>query len=124
MSDKSTDQLIKDALSSSTRAISKNKDFELNFGIDSTSGNSIPKVTSSKKDLLLSRGKADKIAIKEKYSHERPNTRTGNAELDQILSDQNEIRLEILGSLQFSGVKNNLHSIFLESLEDLSLIHI
>ena len=118
MSDKSTDQLIKDALSSSTRAISKNKDFELNFGIDSTSGNSIPKVTSSKKDLLLSRGKADKIAIKEKYSHERPNTRTGNAELDQILSDQNEIRLEILGSLQFSGVKNNLHSIFLESLED------
>ena len=75
MSDKSTDQLIKDALSSSTRAISKNKDFELNFGIDSTSGNSIPKVTSSKKDLLLSRGKADKIAIKEKYSHEKPNTR-------------------------------------------------
>ena len=28
MSDKSTDQLIKDALSSSTRAISKNKDFD------------------------------------------------------------------------------------------------
>ena len=118
MSDKSSDQVIKDALSSSTRAISKNKELELSFGIDSLSSNSIPKVSSSKEDLVFSRGKSDKIALKEKYSTESPNKITGVAELDQILFDQNEIRLEILGSLQFSGVKNNLHSVFLESLKD------
>ena len=118
MSDKSSDQVIKDALSSSTRAISRNKELELSFGIDSISSNSIPKVSSSKEDLVFSRGKSDKIALKEKYSFESPNKVTGVAELDQILIDQNEIRLEILGSLQFSGVRNNLHSVFLKSLED------
>ena len=91
MSDKSSDQVIKDALSSSTRAISKNKELELSFGIDSLSSNSIPKVSSSKEDLVFSRGKSDKIALKEKYSTESPNKITGVAELDQILFDQNEI---------------------------------
>ena len=86
--------------------------------MDSLSGNSIPKVSSSKKDLIASRGKADKIALKEKYSFEKPNKITGIQELDQILFEQNDIRLDILGSLQFAGVKKNLHKNFLDSLEN------
>ena len=117
MNDKSKDQILKDALSSSTRAISQKKELEISFGIDSLSGNSIPKISTSKKDLIVSRGKADKIALKEKYSFEKPNKITGIQELDQILFEQNDVRLDILGSLQFSGVKNNLHRIFLDSLE-------
>ena len=117
MNDKSKDQILKDALSSSTRAISQKKELEISFGIDSLSGNSIPKISPSKKDLIVSRGKADKIALKEKYSFEKPNKITGIQELDQILFEQNDVRLDILGSLQFSGVKNNLHRIFLDSLE-------
>tara|TARA_B100001057_G_scaffold76630_1_gene71355 strand:- start:2188 stop:3945 length:1758 start_codon:yes stop_codon:yes gene_type:complete len=117
LNDKSKDQILKDALSSSTRAISQKKELEISFGIDSLSGNSIPKISPSKKDLIVSRGKADKIALKEKYSFEKPNKITGIQELDQILFEQNDVRLDILGSLQFSGVKNNLHRIFLDSLE-------
>ena len=117
MNDKSREQVVKDALSSSTRAISQKKELEITFGMDSLSGNSIPKVSSSKKDLIASRGKADKIALKEKYSFEKPNKITGIQELDQILFEQNDIRLDILGSLQFAGVKKNLHKNFLDSLE-------
>ena len=117
MNDKSREQVVKDALSSSTRAISQKKELEITFGMDSLSGNSIPKVSSSKKDLITSRGKADKIALKEKYSFEKPNKITGIQELDQILFEQNDIRLDILGSLQFAGVKKNLHKNFLDSLE-------
>ena len=116
LNDKSREQVVKDALSSSTRAISQKKDLEITFGLDSLSGNSIPKVSSSKKDLVASRGKADKIALKEKYSFEKPNKITGIQELDQILFEQNDIRLDILGSLQFAGVKKNLHKNFLDSL--------
>ena len=54
MNDKSKDQILKDALSSSTRAISQKKELEISFGIDSLSGNSIPKISSSKKDLIVS----------------------------------------------------------------------
>ena len=53
MNDKSREQVVKDALSSSTRAISQKKELEITFGLDSLSGNSIPKVSSSKKDLVL-----------------------------------------------------------------------
>ena len=55
LNDKSKEQVVKDALSSSTRAISQKKELEITFGMDSLSGNSIPKVSSSKKDLIASR---------------------------------------------------------------------
>ena len=38
-------------------------------------------------------------------------------ELDQSLSVQNSVRIEVLGSLQYKGLKSNLRNNFVEELE-------
>ena len=117
MSDRSKEQILKEALSSSSRAISSKTDLELNFGSDSIHSNSIPLPESSLRGLSLSRAKADKIALKEKFSNESRSEITGINELDQSLSVQNSVRIEVLGSLQYKGLKSNLRNNFVEELE-------
>ena len=116
MSDRSKEQVIKEALSSSTRVISTKQDLEISFGSDSIQSNSIPLDDLSSENLALSRAKADKVALKEKFSFERKNNSTGVIELDQSLNEQNNVRIEILGSLQFKGLKNNLRKNFVDEL--------
>ena len=116
MSDRSKEQVIKEALSSSTRVISTKQDLEISFGSDSIQSNSIPLDDLSSENLALSRAKADKVALKEKFSFERKNSSTGVVELDQSLNEQNNVRIEILGSLQFKGLKNNLRKNFVDEL--------
>ena len=64
----------------------------------------------------MTRAKADKIALKEKFSNEERSKLTGFYELDQSLKEQNEVRIELLGSLQFKGLKNNLRKNFINEL--------
>ena len=116
MSDRSKEQVIKEALSSSTRAISSKQELEISFGSDSIQSNSVPLKDLSPENLALSRAKADKVALKEKFSYERKNSSTGVLELDQSLKEQNNIRIEILGSLQFKGLKGNLRKNFIDEL--------
>ena len=116
MSDRSKEQVIKEALSSSTRAISSKQELEISFGSDSIQSNSVPLKDLSPENLALSRAKADKVALKEKFSYERKNSSTGVPELDQSLNEQNNIRIEILGSLQFTGLKGNLRKNFVDEL--------
>ena len=116
MSDRSKEQVIKEALSSSTRAISSKQELEISFGSDSIQSNSVPLKDLSPENLALSRAKADKVALKEKFSYERKNSSTGVLELDQSLNEQNNIRIEILGSLQFKGLKGNLRKNFVDEL--------
>ncbi len=116
MSDRSKEQVIKEALSSSTRVISTKQDLEISFGSDSIQSNSVPLDDLSSENLALSRAKADKVALKEKFSFERKNNSTGVIELDQSLNEQNNVRIEILGSLQFKGLKNNLRKNFVDEL--------
>ena len=116
MSDRSKEQVIKEALSSSTRAISSKQELEISFGSDSIQSNSVPLKDLSPENLALSRAKADKVALKEKFSYERKNSSTGVLELDQSLNEQNNIRIEILGSLQFKGLKCNLRKNFIDEL--------
>ena len=116
MSDRSKEQVIKEALSSSTRVISTKQDLEISFGSDSIQSNSIPLDDLSSENLALSRAKADKVALKEKFSFERKNSSTGVVELDQSLNEQKNGRIEILGSLQFKGLKNNLRKNFVDEL--------
>ena len=116
MSDRSKEQVIKEALSSSTRAISSKQELEISFGSDSIQSNSVPLKDLSPENLALSRAKADKVALKEKFSYERKNSSTGVLELEQSLNEQNNIRIEILGSLQFKGLKGNLRKNFVDEL--------
>ena len=116
MSDRSKEQIVKEALSSSSRAISSKQELEISFGTDSIQSNSVPFDNLSKKSLAVTRAKADKIALKEKFSNEERSKLTGFYELDQSLKEQNEVRIEILGSLQFKGLKNNLRKNFINEL--------
>ena len=70
MSDRSKEQIVKEALSSSSRAISSKQESQPCFGIDSIQSNSVPFDDLSKKSLSMTRAKADKIALKEKFSKE------------------------------------------------------
>ena len=116
MSDRSKEQIVKEALSSSSRAISSKQELEISFGTDSIQSNSVPFDNLSKKSLAVTRAKADKIALKEKFSNEESSKLTGFFELDQSLKEQNEVRIELLGSLQFKGLKNNLRKNFINEL--------
>ena len=116
MSDRSKEQIVKEALSSSSRAISSKQELEISFGNDSIQSNSVPFDNLSKKSLAVTRAKADKIALKEKFSNEESSKLTGFFELDQSLKEQNEVRIELLGSLQFKGLKNNLRKNFIDEL--------
>ena len=116
MSDRSKEQIVKEALSSSSRAISSKQELEISFGTDSIQSNSVPFDDLSKKSLAVTRAKADKIALKEKFSNEESSKLTGFYELDQSLKEQNEVRIELLGSLQFKGLKNNLRKNFIDEL--------
>ncbi len=116
MSDRSKEQIVKEALSSSSRAISSKQELEISFGTDSIQSNSVPFDNLSKKSLAVTRAKADKIALKEKFSNEESSRLTGFYELDQSLKEQNEVRIELLGSLQFKGLKNNLRKNFINEL--------
>ena len=116
MSDRSKEQIVKEALSSSSRAISNKQELEISFGTDSIQSNSVPFDDLSKKSLAVTRAKADKIALKEKFSNEERSKLTGFYELDQSLKEQNEVRIELLGSLQFKGLKNNLRKNFIDEL--------
>ena len=116
MSDRSKEQIVKEALSSSSRAISSKQELEISFGTDSIQSNSVPFDDLSKKSLAVTRAKADKIALKEKFSNEESSRLTGFYELDQSLKEQNEVRIELLGSLQFKGLKNNLRKNFINEL--------
>ena len=116
MSDRSKEQIVKEALSSSSRAISSKQELEISFGTDSIQSNSVPFDDLSKKSLAVTRAKADKIALKEKFSNEESSKLTGFYELDQSLKEQNEVRIELLGSLQFKGLKNNLRKNFINEL--------
>ena len=116
MSDRSKEQIVKEALSSSSRAISSKQELEISFGTDSIQSNSVPFDDLSKKSLDVTRAKADKIALKEKFSNEESSKLTGFYELDQSLKEQNEVRIELLGSLQFKGLKNNLRKNFINEL--------
>ena len=116
MSDRSKEQIVKEALSSSSRAISSKQELEISFGADSIQSNSVPFDNLSKKSLAVTRAKADKIALKEKFSNEERSKLTGFYELDQSLKEQNEVRIELLGSLQFKGLKNNLRKNFINEL--------
>tara|TARA_B100000424_G_scaffold269113_1_gene265333 strand:- start:1053 stop:2810 length:1758 start_codon:yes stop_codon:yes gene_type:complete len=116
LSDRSKEQIVKEALSSSSRAISSKQELEISFGTDSIQSNSVPFDNLSKKSLAVTRAKADKIALKEKFSNEESSKLTGFYELDQSLKEQNEVRIELLGSLQFKGLKNNLRKNFINEL--------
>ena len=117
MSHKSTEQNVKDVINASSRAISKDKDLNLEVNYLQQVAEPGHNLQENIESIELSRGDADRQALLQKYKLlEKPLKRTGNSELDFLLKDFEAIRSEILGSKEFLGVKQNLRNLFLKNL--------
>ena len=117
MSQKSTEQNVKDVINASSRAISKDKDLNLEVNYLQQVAEPGHNLQENIESIQLSRGDADRQALLQKYKLlEMPLKKTGISELDFLLKDFEAIRSEILGSKEFLGVKQNLRNLFLKNL--------
>ena len=117
MSQKSTEQNVKDVINASSRAISKDKDLNLEVNYFQHVAEPGHNLEENIESIQLSRGDADRQALLQKYKLlEKPLKRTGISELDFLLKDFEAVRSEILGSKEFLGVKQNLRNLFLKNL--------
>ena len=117
MSQKSTEQNVKDVINASSRAISKDKDLNLEVSYLQQVAEPGHNLQENIESIQLSRGDADRQALLQKYKLlEKPLKRTGISELDFLLKDFEAVRSEILGSKEFLGVKQNLRNLFLKNL--------
>tara|TARA_X000000950_G_scaffold39085_1_gene41772 strand:- start:3012 stop:4763 length:1752 start_codon:yes stop_codon:yes gene_type:complete len=117
LSQKSTEQNVKDVINASSRAISKDKDLNLDVNYLQQVAEPGHNLRENIESIQLSRGDADRQALLQKYKLlEKPVKKTGISELDFLLKDFEAIRSEILGSKEFLGVKQNLRNLFLKNL--------
>ena len=114
-------ETIKEAVTAATRAISGNKELEINFG---GMGSSLPHPPKTLKELSAYRGKADSLACVEKYRDKSVRITSNNEKVNSLIKVMEDSRVEILGSMNYPGIATNIKSKFddkcklYESFED------
>ena len=117
----SQSETIKEAVTAATRAISGNKELEINFG---GMGSSLPHPPKTLKELSAYRGKADSLACVEKYRDKSVRIVSNNEKVNSLIKVMEDSRVEILGSMNYPGIATNIKSKFddkcklYESFED------
>ena len=117
----SQSETIKEAVTAATRAISGNKELEINFG---GMGSSLPHPPKTLKELSAYRGKADSLACVEKYRDKSVRIASKNEKVNSLIKVMEDSRVEILGSMNYPGIATNIKSKFddkcklYESFED------
>ena len=117
----SQSETIKEAVTAATRAISGNKELEINFG---GMGSSLPHPPKTLKELSAYRGKADSLACVEKYRDKSVRIASSNEKVNSLIKVMEDSRVEILGSMNYPGIATNIKSKFddkcklYESFED------
>ena len=117
----SQSETIKEAVTAATRAISGNKELEINFG---GMGSSLPHPPKTLKELSAYRGKADSLACVEKYRDKSVRIASNNEKVNSLIKVMEDSRVEILGSMNYPGIASNIKSKFddkcklYESFED------
>ena len=117
----SQSETIKEAVTAATRAISGNKELEINFG---GMGSSLPHPPKTLKELSAYRGKADSLACVEKYRDKSVRIASNNKKVNSLIKVMEDSRVEILGSMNYPGIATNIKSKFddkcklYESFED------
>ena len=117
----SQSETIKEAVTAATRAISGNKELEINFG---GMGSSLPHPPKTLKELSAYRGKADSLACVEKYRDKSLRIASNNEKVNSLIKVMEDSRVEILGSMNYPGIATNIKSKFddkcklYESFED------
>jgi cobaltochelatase CobT len=117
----SQSETIKEAVTAATRAISGNKELEINTG---GMGSSLPHPPKTLKELSAYRGKADSLACVEKYRDKSVRITSNNEKVNSLIKVMEDSRVEILGSMNYPGIATNIKSKFddkcklYESFED------
>ena len=110
-----SNESIKDAISSATRAIAKDSSLEINYGglsNSSTNSISLPNPPASKKKFPEYRGNADAVACAKRYRNQDISVDTGSSKINNLLIQLEDVRVEILGSKNFNGIAFNLKKRF------------
>lgn len=102
-------EVIKEAVTAATRAISGNSEIEVNFGGLGSATSGAPK---SKEELKSFRGKADSLACAEKYRDKSIRINSSTDKINSLIKVMEDTRVEILGSLDYPGVYSNIAAKF------------
>ena len=102
-------EVIKEAVTAATRAISGNSEIEVNFGGLGSATSGAPK---SREELKSFRGKADSLACAEKYRDKSIRINSSTDKINSLIKVMEDTRVEILGSLDYPGVYSNIAAKF------------
>ena len=108
-----SEENLKDAIASPTRALSKDPEIEITFSGAPTDSNLVlPNLPKKKSEIHSYRGIADALACSKRFSSQEIKIETGSEKINFLLSKAEDCRAEILGSKLYPGVNNNLKSRF------------
>ena len=108
-----SEESLKDAIASTTRALSKDPEIEITFSGAPTDSNLVlPNLPKKKSEIHSYRGIADALACSKRFSSQEIKIETGSEKINFLLSKAEDCRAEILGSKLYPGVSNNLKSRF------------
>tara|TARA_B100001029_G_scaffold14919_1_gene10033 strand:+ start:2404 stop:4173 length:1770 start_codon:yes stop_codon:yes gene_type:complete len=108
-----SEENLKDAIASTTRALSKDPEIEITFSGAPTDSNIVlPNLPKKKSEIHSYRGIADALACSKRFSSQEIKIETGSEKINFLLSKAEDCRAEILGSKLYPGVNNNLKSRF------------
>ena len=112
--DSSTNENLKEAISATTRALAQDPELEISFGGMPSTGSKIvlSNPPTRKSEIASFRGKADALACSKRFSSNEIFLDTGSSRLNNLIGKLEEVRVEILGSMKYEGVANNLNARF------------
>ena len=110
----SSNENLKEAISATTRALAQDPELEISFGGMPTTGSKIvlSNPPTRKSEIASFRGKADALACSKRFSSNEIFLDTGSSRLNNLIGKLEEVRVEILGSMKYEGVANNLNARF------------
>ena len=112
--DSSANENLKEAISATTRALAQDPELEISFGGMPSTGSKIvlSNPPTRKSEIASFRGKADALACSKRFSSNEIFLDTGSSRLNNLIGKLEEVRVEILGSMKYEGVANNLNARF------------
>ena len=110
----SSNENLKEAISATTRALAQDPELEISFGGMPSTGSKIvlSNPPTRKSEIASFRGKADALACSKRFSSNEIFLDTGSSRLNNLIGKLEEVRVEILGSMKYEGVANNLNARF------------
>ena len=113
---------LKDAVLATTRALSRDQKLKKTLNKITSLEISLPSPPKKRSELAPYRGKADSIALTNRYTNEKIRADAGSMRLNLLLEVFEDIRVEVLGSKKYPGVAANLKAKFEDQCKEDLLI--